>query len=374
MARQYKLVSADGHVNPLPTFWKEYLPKRFQDSAPRLEQTGDGDFVVFEGKRTPFLIIGSLAGTDVKDYKVTGTVKETRPGGWEPRERLKDLAIDNVDAEVLYGGGPLSASDPEMHLASYRAYNTWLSDFCSQAPDQLLGMAYIPIGNVEKAIDELRFAAGRGLRGVVIPAYPPDEGATEGGAIMPGDPNSERSYGDPEFEPFWQAAVELNMPLNVHLGARRADLRPHRFLPAMTGSKLALGEVVAVFVFSGILQRHPGLKFVSVESGVGWFAFCAEYMDHVWDRHRYWTDSPLKERPSFYMDRQVYGTFLDDKVGVQLRNVAGAHNIMWSSDYPHSETTWPNSWKMIEEHFVGVPEDEKQRIICGNVVDLYQLG
>ena len=374
MARQYKLVSADGHVNPLPTFWKEYLPKRFQDSAPRLEQTGDGDFVVFEGKRTPFLIIGSLAGTDVKDYKVTGTVKETRPGGWEPRERLKDLAIDNVDAEVLYGGGPLSTSDPEMHLASYRAYNTWLSDFCSQAPDQLLGMAYIPIGNVEKAIDELRFAAGRGLRGVVIPAYPPDEGATEGGAIMPGDPNSERSYGDPEFEPFWQAAVELNMPLNVHLGARRADLRPHRFLPAMTGSKLALGEVVAVFVFSGILQRHPGLKFVSVESGVGWFAFCAEYMDHVWDRHRYWTDSPLKERPSFYMDRQVYGTFLDDKVGVQLRNVAGAHNIMWSSDYPHSETTWPNSWKMIEEHFVGVPEDEKQRIICGNVVDLYQLG
>ncbi|MCH8189828.1 MAG: amidohydrolase [Chloroflexi bacterium] len=374
MARQYTLVSADGHVNPLPTFWKEYLPKRFQDSAPRLEQTGDGDFVVFEGKRTPFLIIGSLAGTDVKDYKVTGTVKETRPGGWEPRERLKDLAIDDVDAEVLYGGGPLSASDPEMHLASYRAYNTWLSDFCSQAPDQLLGMAYIPIGNVEKAIDELRFAAGRGLRGVVIPAYPPDEGATEGGAIMPGDPNSERSYGDPEFEPFWQAAVELNMPLNVHLGARRADLRPHRFLPAMTGSKLALGEVVAVFVFSGILQRHPGLKFVSVESGVGWFAFCAEYMDHVWDRHRYWTDSPLEERPSFYMDRQVYGTFLDDKVGVQLRNVAGAHNIMWSSDYPHSETTWPNSWKMIEEHFVGVPEDEKQRIICGNVVDLYQLG
>ena len=221
MARQYKLVSADGHVNPLPTFWKEYLPKRFQDSAPRLEQTGDGDFVVFEGKRTPFLIIGSLAGTDVKDYKVTGTVKETRPGGWEPRERLKDLAIDDVDAEVLYGGGPLSASDPEMHLASYRAYNTWLSDFCSQAPDQLLGMAYIPIGNVEKAIDELRFAAGRGLRGVVIPAYPPDEGATEGGAIMPGDPNSERSYGDPEFEPFWEAAVELNMPLNVHLGARR---------------------------------------------------------------------------------------------------------------------------------------------------------
>lgn len=374
MARQYKLVSADGHVNPLPTFWKEYLPKRFQDSAPRLEQTSKGDFVVFEGKRTPFLIIGSLAGTDVKDYKVTGTVKETRPGGWEPRERLKDLAIDDVDAEVLYGGGPLSASDPEMHLASYRAYNTWLSDFCSQAPDQLLGMAYIPISDVEKAIDELRFAAGRGLRGVVIPPYPPDEGSTEGGAIIPGDPNSERSYGDAEFEPFWQAAVELNMPINIHLGARRADLRPHRFLPAMTGSKLALGEVVAVFVFSGVLQRHPGLKLVSVESGVGWFAFCAQYMDHVWDRHRYWTDSPLKERPSFYMDRQVYGTFLDDKVGVQLRNVAGAHNIMWSSDYPHSETTWPNSWKMVEEHFQGVPEDEKQRIICGNVVDLYRLG
>ena len=376
MAKTYHIISADSHVNPVPTFWKEYLPKRFQDQAPRLEETNEGDFVVFEGKRTPFGLLGSLAGKKREDYKPTGKVAETRPGGWDPKERKKDLELDKVDAEVLFGGGPLSTSNIEFHLASFRAYNDWLADFCSEAPEEFIGLAYIPMADVTHAVDELRHAAKKGLRGVVIAAYPPESTTAEaGGAIMGGGgPMAERSYADPEFEPFWQAVVEHDLTINVHLGARRADLRPHRFLPAMVGSKLALGEVVSVFIFGGILQRYPQLRFVSVESGVGWFAFCAQYMDQIWDKHKFWTKSDLKERPSFYMERQVYGTFMDDIVGVQSRNFPGSQNIMWSSDYPHSETTWPNSIQSIEEQFIGVPEQQKHAMICGTVAKLYHLS
>jgi predicted TIM-barrel fold metal-dependent hydrolase len=375
MAPQYSVISADSHVNPLPTFWREYLPARYRDAAPRLEQTDEGDFVIFEGQKTPMGLLAQLAGTKVEDYKPTGKLSEVRPGGWDPQERLKDLKWDNVDAEILFGGGPLSTADADLHLASFRAYNTWLADFCEKAPRVFVGVAYIPMEDVDRANEELRFAADRGLKGVVIPPYPPPtSGVRSGGALMAGDPTSDRSYADPEYDPFWQATVERDMPVNIHLGGRRVNLAKGKFFPAMVGSKLSMGEAIAVFVFGGILERHPELKLVSVESGVGWFPFLAQYMDDIWKRHRYWQQSELKEPPSFYMDRQVYGIFLDDKIGVQLRNVTGCRNIMWSSDYPHSETTWPNSMKLIEEHFSDVPEDEKHRIICGAAAELYGLS
>src|SRR6266852_2675894 len=119
-------------------------------------------------------------------------------------------------------------------------------------------------------------------------------------------------------------------------------------------------------------RRNRGdLKLASVESQVGWFAFAADYMDHLWEKHRFWTNSPLAERPSFYMDRQVYGTFMDDPIGVKLRNEAGGRNIMWASDYPHSETTWPRSRAAIDDQFQGVPEAEKRAIVYEKVRDLY---
>src|SRR5207249_10263704 len=114
---------------------------------------------------------------------------------------------------------------------------------------------------------------------------------------------------------------------------------------------LAIAEPIAQFIHLGLLERFPGLKLVSVESGVGWFAFVAEYMDGLWDKYRYMTGSPLKEPPSFYMDRQVYGTFLDDRAGIRNRHAPGAENIMWSSDYPHSKTTWPHSRETIAHPF-----------------------
>ena len=375
MARDYKIVSADSHVNPHPTFWAEYLPRRFKDRAPRYEQTTDGDFLVFEGRRTPISTLGAMAGRKYQDYAATGKVDETRPGGWVPEARIEDLDLDEVDAEVLYGGGPLGAADVELHLASFRAYNDWLADFCGYAPDRLLGMAYIPMVGVGVAIEEMRHVHRKGLRGVVIAAFPPSKDATmeAGGLALTGDPS--RSYVDPQFEPFWEASIELGMPVHMHLGARKSPTAgPDSFMANLVMTKLTMAEPIAKFIFSGIFQKYPGLKLVSVESGVGWMAFVIQYMDHLFERHKFWTQSSLNEPPSFYFHRQVLATFLHDPIGVQDRRVIGVNNIMWSSDYPHSETTWPNSKKMIAGHFEGVPDDETFRIICGNAVDLYRMN
>ena len=372
MAREYKIVSGDSHVNPQPTMWREYLPERFRDQAPQLEQTDEGDFVTFEGNRTQISLMGAQAGRKFKDYKQAGKLSDMRPGGWDPAERIKDLDIDHMDGEILYGGGPLGTSSLELHLASYGAYNNWLADFCSHAPDRLLGIAYVPLLDVEKAVSDLKHSASRGLRGSVIAAFPPARDANlQGGLALSGDPN--RSYADPEFDPFWKTSIELDMPVHMHLGARRGVGGPDKWMINLTNSKFAMAEPISVFIFTGLLAKYPELNLISVESGVGWMSFMIEYMDHLFERHQYWTQSPLKEPPSFYFHRQVRGTFLHDPAGVRERHSIGVKNLLWSSDYPHSETTWPNSLESIKEHFEGVPEDETFRIICQNAVELYKM-
>ena len=114
----YRLISSDSHVTMPDEAWQTYLDPELRDRAPRIEHSDEGDFRVFEGKRTPFLMLGSLAGKKKQHFKLYGKIDETAPGGWDPQARLKDLAVDGVDAEVLFGGGPLNAQDPELELAS----------------------------------------------------------------------------------------------------------------------------------------------------------------------------------------------------------------------------------------------------------------
>src|SRR5688500_10125099 len=107
MRNGYSVISADSHVNPPPTFWREYLPAKFREAAPRVEETDEADYIVFEGERRVVNLLGGLAGKDAKDYKMTGKLSETPAGGWDPRARLADLDLDGLDAEILFGGGPL---------------------------------------------------------------------------------------------------------------------------------------------------------------------------------------------------------------------------------------------------------------------------
>lgn len=377
---QPPLIDADAHVSTPPMFWKDYLPKGLAEKAPRIEEGKPDethDWLVFEGKRTPLNVQNSTVAQGRK-FRPTGRQSDISHGTWEPAARLKDMDADSVETAVLYGGGPLGTADNELFLASFEAYNHWLADFCAHAPKRLAGVAYLPMQDVDEAIRMLKDAAKRGLKGVNIPAFP-QSGAPTGGfgsqlLALTGDPNGPRQYESAEFDPFWKAAVDHDMAVTIHLGARAASPAQKRFLTNLVMSKVSMAEPISIMIFGGVFDRFPELRFGSIESGVGWFAWMARYMDNIYDNQRHWLDMELKHHPSYYMDKNVYGSFIRDPVGIQQRNMLGAKNIMWSTDYPHSETTYPDSVATLEQQFAGLTWEERRPIVHDNAMRFYGLS
>jgi len=356
-----RLISADSHVVPLPSFWREYLPARLRDRAPRVESAEEGDVTVFEGRRTPVMAINSIAGKsrDRQGFAYR-RFDEQVAGGHDPAARIADQERDGVVAEVIYGGGPLATSDHELLLASHYAYNDWLADYCAYAPERLLGVAYIPFDSPDVAVAEIRRARAKGLRGTLIPASPPSG-----------------HWWDEEWAPIWRTLVDTGMPAGLHVGFGFA--RKHRFTggPAfMTDvmmTKMEMAGPLADLIFGGVLKRYPELQVISVEAYIGWLPFVAEYIDHAYRIHAYWNDLGLDEPPSHYLRRQVHATFIEDPVGLRERHTFGVDNIMWSSDYPHGESTFPHSREFIARAFAGVPADETRKMVYENARRLYGL-
>jgi predicted TIM-barrel fold metal-dependent hydrolase len=265
---------------------------------------------------------------------------------------------------VLYVGGPLQTADAALHLDSVRGYNRWLSDFASHAPDRLLGVAAIPIDTPERAAEEIAFAAAQpGLVSGYIPLFPPE-----------GD------YGDPKWDVMWKAFIDAGFPVGLHVGGRRPGTpvasiyeSAPRFMTGLVMSKLTMAESVSELIHGLVMQRHPELQFVAVEGQIGWCSFFEYYSDHLWEKHRHWTKSELAEPPSYYFRRQVFATFMEDPVGLRERHHIGIDNIMWASDYPHSETTWPNSKALTDEWFTPLGEDDKRKVLWENAAKLYRL-
>jgi len=360
-----ELISADSHVNPPATMWAHYLPAEFRDQAPRVESTAEGDFEVFEGKRKPVLGINAMAGKRPEEYSLmVRRLDDVRAGGYDPAARLEDMDADGIRAEVLYGGGPLQSQRPELRTVSYAAYNDWLADFCAKDPKRLLGIAYLPCEAPELAVAEVKRVARRGLRGCVIPRFP------AGG---------DADWFDPQWDVLWRALLDEGFAAAIHVGGRSRkpaglpSLDATGFMSDLLMSKFAMAESVSRIVLSGVLAKYPDLKIVSVEGQLGWVPFTKYYLDHIWEKHRFWTKSELKERPSVYFERQVYATFMEDPVGLREREHVGIDNILWSSDYPHSETTWPNSQKLTEEWTRDFPEIERRKILFENAERLYGL-
>jgi predicted TIM-barrel fold metal-dependent hydrolase len=373
-----KLVSADSHVNEPGDLWVERMDKAFRDRAPRvvdnLPGRQPGSYLVLEDIPPIHLTQGLGAGKkpeELPTFFQQTTYKDARRGGWDPAERLKDMELDGVEAEVIYttlGFRQFWFKDAALQQACFRAYNDWLAEYCAYAPTQLAGLALISLYDIEEAVKELRRCRQIGLKGAMIWASPPED----------------RPYSAPLYDPFWAAAQDLHMPLSLHaitgMGtesqATRAmgrEIQPvDRYLRAVTGAD-EVKRTLTVFVFSGVLERFPGLKLVSAENNVGWLPFVIQRWDQAHATSRYMQTTPLTLRPSEYFHRQVYATFIDDAVGVENRHQIGIDNIMWSSDYPHTASTWPHSRDIIARDFKAAPEAEKWKIVRENVIELYDL-
>jgi predicted TIM-barrel fold metal-dependent hydrolase len=372
------VVDADVHVTPPPTFWAQYLSPKFRDRAPTVESEGEFDYIVFEGERRKVNLMQSQAGREFDQYKNSGKLSDMRVGGWMPKQRLDDMNRDGIDKAVIFGGGPLQTGDLDLHMDSFDAFNRWQSDFCADSDGRLFAAAFLPMVNAEHTISMMRAARQRGDVAVNLPAFPQSlDKFTKKDSIwqaMTGDVTGNRQYRDVEFDPLWAAAVELDMPITFHLGARVSRFKDKiNFLPDIVMGKPAMLEVVGIMIYGGVFDRFPKLRIGLIEAGVGWIPWAANYMDRTWQMQRHWTECTIKHPPSYYFDQNVYASFISDPIGVELRHHPGGKNIMWSSDYPHSETTFPHSHKVIAENFKGVPKAERDWIIAGCAEQFYGL-
>jgi predicted TIM-barrel fold metal-dependent hydrolase len=362
------LISADSHVTMPVDAWQTYLDPAFRERAPRYEVGDDGIFRVFEGRRRPIRaqeMLGNNAHIRPEDYGTPGdflaAIRAERSPASDPERRIEDQDVDGVTAEILYFGGPLmDATDDDLRLHSYRAYNRWLSDFCSTHPQRLVGVAALPVDSVELAIAELEVAIGMGFRTGYIPLFPPTG-----------------SYAEGDWDRLFAFAAESGTPLGLHiLGLRYVERRYDHAGIYMTQNMMArmlMAEALGELILSGVLARFPDLRIVSVEAEIGWLPWVLERMDHNWERHRYWTNSELTELPSHYFHRQVHATFTKDAAGLRDLTAIGAENVMWSNDFPHAESNWPNSRKLADEWLSAFDESVKARLLWQNAAELYQL-
>jgi uncharacterized protein len=366
MTMAYGIVSADSHVSEPGNLWSERLPAKFRQRAPRMVRRDDGDWFECDGLRPGPVALGIIAGKKFEDYKATGmTYEDGRKGGWDPHERIKDQELDGVEAEVLYptlGMRMFGLTDIEFQKALFEAYNSWMADYCKPYPTRLIGAALTPLDDVEWACRELERGAKAGLRGALIWGTAPED----------------RPYSERIYDPFWAKAQELRVPLSLHIvtGARGQQVRGDfsQMLSLYTLLAQPIQGSLCALVFSGVLDRFPELKFVSAENDIGWLPHFIARMDHAWERYHHMVGARLELLPSEYCRRQVYATFMDDRVGVANRELIGTDNIMWSSDYPHSDSTWPHSREVIAKDFEGVSEADRRKILADNAVGLYGLS
>ncbi len=355
------VISADSHVFEPGDLWQERVDRALRERVPRVEELDAGAFMVFEdGTRIPFVGFGS-AGDRGRTSAVM-PLEDVRAGGYEAGARLADMDRDGLVAEVLYPSFAMrlfTIEDPALQGACMRAYNDWLAEFQSAAPDRLLGQALLPL-DVDAALAELERVARRGFRGVVIS----------------GHPARGRDYGTDRFEKLWAALEETGLPASLHVFTGPHEPEPDSFLADYT---LATGLVVrslALMVFTGVFERYPKLRVVSAENDIGWVAHLLLRMDHAFERKGPRYSHPLRSglKPSELFRRNVRCTFMDDRAGVLTLELTGPDLFMWASDYPHDDSTFPESQQVIERLFGDVPKAQRRKILHDNAAQLFGLA
>ncbi len=360
--------SADSHVFEPVNLWESRLDRKFREHGPRFVadyQGKPGTYFVCEGiapRAIDSIAAVGIAKDDLAKFKNVHH-KDLRPGGYDPVERLKDQDIDGISGEVLYATYAMNLyalQDAALQEASFNAYNEWLSEMCSHAPNRLVGLALISVYNVDQAVKALQHWTQRGLRGAMIAAVPPE--GTE--------------YSDAKYDPFWAAAAEIGTPISIHtLTSNRKAA--YRFDRAKRGAArypenpmevmLTLGEILS----SPLFDRHPKVRLVLAEADTGWLPWLLQRVDRGHERYAKQNGIVTKLKPSEYFHRNVSASFIVDRVGVFNRVAMGVENLMWSSDYPHTDSTWPQSRQSIADDFVGVSDADRIKMTCTNAVKLY---
>jgi uncharacterized protein len=372
-----RAISADSHITEPANCYVDFIEKEYRERAPHMvpdPRPGEiGDVFVIEGFSEPLgLGLVAAAGKDPKTLKIGGTAfSELHRGGWDPKARIEDQERDGILAEMIYptiGMMLCGHPDNDYKQACMQAYNRWLEEYVSAAPERLHGLGMTAVRSVAEAIEDFRRIKEMGFKGV----------------MLPGSPGTAEDYDDPSFDPLWRAAVELSLPISFHIltGSRGTNAladgsRMHRGPRIAAWQTVIRGcqDIIGMFIFGRVFERHPGLKLVCVEADAGWAPHYMYRMDHVYKRHRAWLKcEEMQKLPSEYFRENVYVTFQDDWVAFRMTALCNPRRLMWANDFPHSDSTWPWSQELLREHTKSLSAEETAWILRDNVRELYQLN
>ena len=368
----YCIISSDSHVFEPADLWSTRIDTAFRARAPRVVSDGRYDqWVVEANKKVGSIGLVSQAGVRFEaPEKITfgGSYQDVRPGGWDPHEHVRDMAIDGVAGGVLYPSNGLfffRIPDGALLSAIFRVYNDWLAEFCRAYPKQLKGIAMVNVDDPSEGVKELQRAAALGLSGAMIAVSPlPD-----------------RPYGLPMYEPFWAAAQDLGMPISLHT----ATQRPGPGVPTLDNASQTATQranidhwvrtALSDIIYAGVLERHPKLQIAAVEFELSWVPYFLRMLDYVYIERQQQATYRFKNQllPSDFFHSNVYLSFQEDELGIRLRDLIGVKQLMWGSDYPHAESTWPKSQQVLERILAGVPETERAKIAGENAARLYHF-
>ncbi len=371
MGQRLLVISADCHAAARWPDYEPYFEREHLAAFRRWYGAGGAD-------RRPRPGEGRLFASEFLDALDSEQAVERggRSGTWDPALRARELEADGIAGEVIFPGAEncdvpfrgrspvtdrVEATEAVLRAAGARAYNRWLADLCAAHPERRAGVAVVDFEDVAEAVAELRRTRAAGLRG---------------GLLLPSEWGELPSYNHPRYEPLWAECAELGLPVNCHPTGSGRDA--YGGLPGATA--IFLTEVkwfahrpLHTLLWGGVFERHPRLRFVLTEQMADWVPGELAYLDDLYERPIFaQIRAGLRLRPSEYFRRQcAVGASFMFRHEVEMRHQIGVDQIMWGSDYPHAEGTWPRTRETLAQVFCNVPEAELDAMLGGNAARLY---
>ena len=391
-----KIISVDDHVVEPPNVWTDRLPSKYADIGPRIvrrpakeisfiggkftaiigDEGDDGpiaDWWLYEDLVRPLVRVDSAVGVDRDDVTMRGvTYEEMRPGSYRVEDRLADMDANWTEAQLLFPTFPrfcgqtfMEAKDKDLSLLCVQAYNDWMVDeWCAAAPGRLIPLAIIPLWDPQLAAEEIRRVAAKGVRNVCFSEIPPYLG-------LP-------SIHTDHWDPFLAACEECNFAIHMHIGSSSKMPSTSADAPALVGSTLTfINSALSMidWIMSGVFVRFPGLDVAYAEGQLGWIPYVLDRADKVWEENRGWggVADKVLEPPSHVFRKHVYPCFFDDPYGLQMLDAIGVDRVVYESDYPHSDSTWPNTRKVAESQMAHLSDEVVEKLVRGNAIRLLRL-
>ena len=365
MVQKTSVISADSHVLEPEDLWQKALGGRFDGHIPRVVEG-------FQGLEGRFFYLGRKGEAARVEEMVDANDTDRRlanlaQAGKDPVQRLKMMDCDLIAAEVLnptWGLWVPRILHPEARKACARVYNDWICEYVATDRKRLVGVALVPIDDVDWAVKELERTAKRGLRGVMIGTAPPP------GALP---------YRDPYYDPFWKAATGLKMPVTIHIvtgavrdpftyhGAEEREEVPKSFIDLFGEAAPVLANE---FIFGGIFDRHPDLRIFLSEYDASWLPILRYRVERI---QRFPGLAPLKKKASQYLDDNIVVGIINDPLAQKMRHEIGVERIVWGSDFPHPPCPYPRTHEKIEEIMGSLSPEERRKMTFDNVKRLYAI-